>query len=174
MTGAFRSRTSGGALLFALAFSEKNILFSSDIQPESRLMIYRQVLDRAQRLTPFIHYDHDPYMVIADNGALFWMLDGYTLSTRYPYSEPAPDGENYIRNSVKATINAYSGEVRFYISDPEDPFIQTYARIFPGSVPSARRNAQGSARPHPLSRGVLFHPGEHVRLVPHDRPAGVL
>ncbi|MGA2986346.1 MAG: UPF0182 family protein [Terriglobia bacterium] len=119
-------------ILFALAFGEKNILFSSDIQADSRLMIYRQVLERAERLTPFIHYDHDPYMVIADNGALFWMLDGYTLSTRYPYSEPAPDGENYIRNSVKATINAYSGEVRFYISDPEDPFIQTYARLFPG------------------------------------------
>lgn len=119
-------------LLFALAFGEKNILFSSDIQPDSRLMIYRQVLGRVQRLTPFIHYDQDPYMVIADNGALYWMLDGYTLSTRYPYSEPAPDGENYIRNSVKATVNAYSGEVRFYISDPEDPFIQTYARMFPG------------------------------------------
>ena len=65
-------------LLFALDFGEKNILFSTDIQPDSRLMIYRQVLERAQRLTPFIHYDHDPYMVIDDNGALFWMLDGYT------------------------------------------------------------------------------------------------
>jgi hypothetical protein len=119
-------------LLFALAFGEKNILFSSDIRAESRLMIYRQVLDRARRLTPFVYYDHDPYMVIADNGALFWMLDGYTLSTRYPYSEPAPEGENYIRNSVKATINAYSGEVRFYISDPDDPFIRAYARLFPG------------------------------------------
>jgi len=119
-------------LLFALAFGEKNILFSTDIQPDSRLMIYRRVLDRARRLTPYIHYDHDPYMVIAENGALFWMLDGYTSSTRYPYSEPAPLGDNYIRNSVKATINAYSGEVRFYISDPEDPFIQTYARLFPG------------------------------------------
>ena len=119
-------------LLFAAAFSEKNILFSSDIQPDSRLMIYRRVLDRAQRLTPFIHYDHDPYMVIADNGALFWLLDGYTSSTRYPYSEPAPLGDNYIRNSVKATINAYSGETRFYISDPDDPFIQTYSQIFPG------------------------------------------
>jgi hypothetical protein len=119
-------------LLFALDFGEKNILFSTDIQPDSRLMIYRQVLERAQRLTPFIHYDHDPYMVIDDNGALFWMLDGYTSSTRYPYSEPAPHGDNYIRNSVKATINAYSGEVRFYISDPDDPFIQTYARLFPG------------------------------------------
>ena len=119
-------------ILFALDFGEKNILFSSDIQPDSRLMIYRQILQRAERLTPFLHYDHDPYMVIADNGALFWMLDGYTSSTRYPYSEPAPKGDNYIRNSVKATINAYTGEVRFYISDADDPFIQTYAHIFPG------------------------------------------
>jgi hypothetical protein len=119
-------------LLFTLAFGEKNILFSTDIQPESRLMIYRRVLDRAQRLTPFLHYDHDPYMVIAEDGALYWMLDGYTLSRRYPYSEPAPEGENYIRNSVKATVSAYTGEVRFYISDPEDPFIQTYAHLFPG------------------------------------------
>ena len=119
-------------LLFTLAFGEKNILFSGNIRPDSRLMIYRRILDRARRLTPFIHYDHDPYMVIADDGALFWMLDGYTSSTRYPYSEPAPLGDNYLRNSVKATVNAYSGEVRFYISDPEDPFIQTYARLFPG------------------------------------------
>jgi hypothetical protein len=95
-------------------------------------MIYRRVLERAQRLTPFLHYDHDPYMVIGDDHALYWMLDGYTSSTRYPYSKPAPYGDNYLRNSVKATINAYSGAVRFYISDPEDPFIQTYARLFPG------------------------------------------
>ena len=119
-------------LLFTFAFGEKNILFSTDIQPDSRLMIYRRVLDRAQRLTPFLHYDHDPYLVIAENGALFWMLDGYTSSTLYPYSEPAPKGDNYLRNSVKATINAYSGETRFYISDADDPFIQTYARMFPG------------------------------------------
>ena len=119
-------------LLFALNFGEKNILFSTDIQPDSRLMIYRQVLERVGRLTPFIHYDHDPYMVIDDKGALFWMLDGYTSSTLYPYSEPGPKGDNYIRNSVKATINAYSGEVRFYISDSEDPFIQTYAQMLPG------------------------------------------
>jgi uncharacterized membrane protein (UPF0182 family) len=119
-------------LLFTLAFGEKNILFSSDIHAESRLMIYRRVLERAQRLMPFIRFDHDPYMVIADDGALYWMLDGYTLSSHYPYSEPAADGENYIRNSVKATVSAYSGEMRFYISDPDDPFIQTYARLFPG------------------------------------------
>jgi uncharacterized membrane protein (UPF0182 family) len=119
-------------LLFALRFGEKNILFSSDISPESRLMIYRRVLERAERLTPFLSYDHDPYMVVAEDGALYWLLDGYATSERYPYSEPYGELGNYIRNSVKATINAYTGQVRFYISDPSDPLIQVYARLFPG------------------------------------------
>ena len=119
-------------LLFALDFGEKNILFSSDIHPESRLMIYRRVLDRASRLMPFLEFDSDPYMVIANDGTLDWILDGYTLSSQYPYSEPVGDGENYIRNSVKVTMSAYSGEMKFYISDPEDPLIRTYAQIFPG------------------------------------------
>jgi hypothetical protein len=95
-------------------------------------MIYRRILDRAQRLTPFLSYDSDPYMVIANDGSLYWMLDGYTTSEMYPYSEPAEGVGNYIRNAVKATVNAYSGQVRFYISDPSDPLIQAYARIFPG------------------------------------------
>jgi uncharacterized membrane protein (UPF0182 family) len=119
-------------LLFALKFGEKNVLFSSDINPESRLLIYRRVLERASRLTPFLAYDHDPYLVVAEDGALYWMLDAYTTSSMYPYSEPYGDMGNYIRNSVKATINAYNGEVRFYISDPSDPLVQAYARLFPG------------------------------------------
>lgn len=119
-------------VLFALKFGELKILLSSDIQPASRLMIYRRILDRARRLTPFITYDHDPYMVIAEDGSLFWMLDGYTTSDQYPYSEPTPELGNYIRNSVKATINAYTGEVHFYISDETDPIIQAYSRLFPG------------------------------------------
>ena len=118
-------------LLFALKFGEKNIFFSSDIRSESRLMIYRQILQRAKRLAPFLSFDSDPYMVIADDGSLYWMLDAYTTSDMYPYSEPLGDMGNYIRNSVKATINAYTGEVRFYISDPTDAIIQTYAQIFP-------------------------------------------
>ena len=119
-------------LLFALAFGEKNVLFSGDIQPSSRLMIYRRVLDRAQRLTPFLTYDHDPYMVIANDGSLYWILDGYTSSEMYPYSEPVEGVGNYMRNAVKVTVNAYSGQVRFYISDPSDPLIQAYSNIFPG------------------------------------------
>ena len=119
-------------LLFALRFGEIKILLSSDIQPESRLMIYRRILERAQRLTPFLHYDHDPYMVIANDGALYWILDGYTTSATYPYSDPTSDVGNYIRNSVKATIDAYTGQIHFYIADPTDPLIQTYSRLFPG------------------------------------------
>ncbi|MBZ5562270.1 MAG: UPF0182 family protein [Acidobacteriia bacterium] len=119
-------------LLFTAEFGEKNILFSSDIQPSSRLMIYRRVLDRAGRLTPFLRYDSDPYMVIADDGSLYWMLDAYTASSWYPYSEPTEDMGNFIRNSVKVTINAYSGAVHFYVVDPTDPLVEAYARIFPG------------------------------------------
>ena len=119
-------------LLFMLKFGQKNILFSSDIKNNSRMMIYRQILDRAQRLTPFVQFDSDPYMVVTDDGSLVWMLDGYTTSDRYPYSDPTAQMGNYIRNSVKATINAYTGQVRYYISDPTDPLIQVYSRIFPG------------------------------------------
>ena len=119
-------------LLFALRFGEIKILLSTDIRPESRLMIYRRILERVQRLTPFLRYDHDPYMVIANDGSLSWILDGYTTSASYPYSDPTEGVGNYIRNSVKATVNAYTGQVHFYVADPSDPLIQAYASIFPG------------------------------------------
>ncbi len=119
-------------LLFALRFGEWKILLSSDITPESRLMMYRRVLDRVARLTPFIDYDNDPYLVITDDGSLVWMLDGYTTSRWYPYSDPTPRVGNYMRNAVKATVSAYDGRVKFYIADSTDPLIQAYSRIFPG------------------------------------------
>ncbi len=119
-------------LLFALRFGQKNILFSTDIRNSSRLMMYRQILERAQRLTPFLSFDSDPYMVISKAGKLYWIVDGYTTSSRYPYSDPTPGVGNYIRNSVKATINAYDGRVIFYVADPNDPLIQAWSRIFPG------------------------------------------
>jgi uncharacterized membrane protein (UPF0182 family) len=119
-------------LLFSLRFGQKNILFSTDITDSSRLMIYRQILQRAERLAPFLSFDADPYMVVSNAGKLYWILDGYTTSARYPYSEPTPGVGNYIRNSVKATINAYSGRVTYYIADPNDPLIQAWSRTFPG------------------------------------------
>lgn len=131
-TGGIPVKNFWRRLLFALNFGQKNILFSTDIRPDSRMMIYRQILKRAERLTPFLQYDPDPYMVITDNGTLYWILDAYTTSNMYPYSEPTGSMGNYIRNSVKVTINAYDGHARFYISDPTDPIIQVYSRIFPG------------------------------------------
>ncbi|MHB8676375.1 MAG: UPF0182 family membrane protein [Candidatus Acidiferrales bacterium] len=119
-------------LLFALRFSNINILLSGYIQPASRIMIYRRILARVERLAPFLSYDSHPYLVVANDGSLQWIVDAYTTSRHYPYSEPTPGVGNYIRNSVKITISAYDGRVRFYISDPSDPLIRAYARIFPG------------------------------------------
>ncbi|MGH9404666.1 MAG: UPF0182 family protein [Terriglobia bacterium] len=119
-------------LLFAMRFGDINILLSGYIKPGSDIMIYRRIFDRAGRLTPFLSYDSHPYLVVRHDGSLVWILDAYTTSSHYPYSEPTEGVGNYIRNSVKATVNAYDGSVRFYISDPTDPLIQAYARIFPG------------------------------------------
>jgi uncharacterized protein len=119
-------------LLFALNFGELKILLSTDIQDSSRVMIYRSIVDRAGRLTPFLVYDHDPYLVVANDGSLVWMCDGYTTSNQFPYSESAGDIGNYVRNSVKATVNAYTGAVHFYVADSTDPLIQVYSSIFPG------------------------------------------
>ena len=96
-------------------------------------MFHREIEERVRRLAPFLVYDHDPYLVVAD-GRMFWMLDAYTLTERYPYSEAMRLGRNrgnYMRNSVKVVVDAYNGSVDFYIADMEDPLIQVYASIFP-------------------------------------------
>jgi uncharacterized membrane protein (UPF0182 family) len=116
---------------FAARFGALNVLLSNDLAPESRVMIYRNIGARVQEATPFLRFDHDPYLVIGADGRLVWMIDGYTTSVRYPYATPVR-GFNYIRNSVKATVDAYHGTVTYYIAEPEDPVIRTYAKAFPG------------------------------------------
>ncbi|MEK7299258.1 MAG: UPF0182 family protein, partial [Candidatus Margulisiibacteriota bacterium] len=118
-------------LLFALKLRDINLLISPQITRNSRLLMNRTVTELLQALAPFLTFDSDPYLVITDQGRLVWMIDAYTTSSTYPYSEPDTDGINYIRNSVKATIDAYNGTVRFYVTDPKDPIIATYKRIFP-------------------------------------------
>ncbi|OGR84269.1 MAG: hypothetical protein A2901_03625 [Elusimicrobia bacterium RIFCSPLOWO2_01_FULL_54_10] len=118
-------------LLFALRFGELKILFSGDIEPESRFLYYRQVRERASKAAPFVRFEFDPYAVVTNEGRIVWLIDGYTSTDHYPYSEKFGD-MNYVRNSVKAVVDAYDGTVRLYISDADDPLIQTYARIFPG------------------------------------------
>lgn len=118
-------------LFYAWHFGDWQILLSQEFTPESRFLFRRQIMERVETLAPFLQYDHDPYLVIADGG-LYWMLDAYTTSRYYPYSEPTPSGDlNYIRNAVKVVVDAYNGSVDFYLADPSDPIIETYQRIYP-------------------------------------------
>ncbi len=129
-------------LAFVARFGEIKILLSNDLTADSRIMIYRTVAERVRRIAPFFRFDRDPYLVVANDGRLVWLLDGYTTSDRYPYSDPVRTSDwagNYIRNSVKAVIDAYHGSVTFYIADPSDPVVRVYARSFPGLLqPLAR------------------------------------
>jgi uncharacterized membrane protein (UPF0182 family) len=119
-------------LIFAARFGSLTILLSNDITSDSRVMYYRKISERVTRLAPFVRLDGDPYLVVSPEGRLLWFLDGYTVTDRFPYSEPIRNLGNYIRNSVKAIVDAYDGTVKLYISDPADPIIQTYSKIFPG------------------------------------------
>ena len=109
-------------------------------------MIYRNVQARLKLLAGFLHWDQDPYLVITDDGRLVWMVDGYTTSLSHPYAQAFPvagldEGANYIRNSVKATVDAYTGKMELFVFDPSDPIIQAYERLFPKAVPTCIRNA---------------------------------
>jgi uncharacterized protein len=119
-------------LLFSARYATLRIALSNDITRESRILYHRQIQERVKKIAPFITFDRDAYLVIAEGGRLFWIIDGYTTSNRYPYSEPTGRLGNYIRNSVKAVVDAYDGNVSFYLSNPEDPIILAYAKIFPG------------------------------------------
>ncbi len=118
--------------LFSWYFSDPNILLTEYITAESRILFHRNIQDRVRTIAPVLRLDHDPYIVVS-GGRLFWMQDAYTTSDWFPYAQPQSSGGlNYIRNSVKVVIDAYNGSVDFYVSDPDDPLIRTYQRIFPG------------------------------------------
>jgi uncharacterized membrane protein (UPF0182 family) len=119
-------------LVFAAYFRSLKVLLSSDITNASRAMYIRNIRERAHTALPFLLFDADPYMVIDGGGRLRWILDAYTATTRYPYSEPLQNGVNYMRNSVKVVIDAYDGSVTAYQVDSADPLVRTFAKIFPG------------------------------------------
>jgi len=118
-------------LMFAIQFRDINILLTGSFTQDSRIMLHRNVIDRTREIAPFLVYDDDPYLVISDDGKLYWIQDAYTTSDRFPYSKPYSQLFNYIRNSVKVVIDAYNGDVDFYVIEPEDPIIQVYQNIFP-------------------------------------------
>lgn len=117
--------------VFAMNFQSEKILLSSDIISGSRILYYRNIIDRARKIAPFLMYDSDPYVVVSQDGRLFWIIDAYTVSHMVPYSKPLNSKINYIRNSVKVVVDAYNGTVNFYVSDPNDILIKVYSAIFP-------------------------------------------
>jgi uncharacterized protein len=127
---------------FALRLGDFNLLISSQITDKSRIMFVRDPVSMAQKAAPFLTFDHDPYAVITKNGQIDWIVDGYTTTANYPYSQNAdtqqvavgsnlPGSYNYVRNSVKVVINAYSGKMTFYDVDPNDPILKAYSAAFP-------------------------------------------
>jgi uncharacterized membrane protein (UPF0182 family) len=122
-------------LLIAAALGDlSKVPFSDAITPETRALIHRNIRERVNSIAPFLVYDSDPYIVVTADGRLVWMIDAFTESSTYPYSRHyaiAGRSVNYIRNSVKVTIDAYNGTVAFYVFDSEDPIIQAYRKIFP-------------------------------------------
>ena len=121
-------------VLFAFRFRSMNIVLSGDVTEGTRIIFHRDVMDRARLALPFLLFDPDPYMVITTDGRLEWIVDAYTVTDRYPYAQPLANGINYMRNSVKVTVDAYTGAIRAYVADPNDPMIRTLARIYPGML----------------------------------------
>ena len=126
---------------FALRYGELNLLISNQLSDDSKLIMERNVVSRVKKAAPFLYTDNDPYLALID-GNLFWIIDMYTVSDKYPYAQPAdtrrinensglPTNFNYLRNSVKAVVNAYDGTMNFYVVDENDPLILSYKDIFP-------------------------------------------
>ena len=118
-------------LVFALYFEDRNLFFTTKTTEDSRILMRRNIREAASRLAPFFVLDDDPYVVVTEEN-LFWIQDAYTTSSWYPNAAPYEEGRNYIRSSVKIVVNAYGGDVDFYLADPADPMAAAYARMYPG------------------------------------------
>jgi uncharacterized membrane protein (UPF0182 family) len=127
-------------LLFAQYLKDWQMLLTGNFTSQTKLLFRRTIRDRVQAIAPFLRFDSDPYLVAASGGGttltgqptdLYWIIDAYTTSDRYPYSDPGKNSFNYIRNSVKIVVDAYNGTVDFYVADPTDPVITTLGKIFP-------------------------------------------
>ncbi len=162
-TGGVQISNTWRKFLFGWQFDGTKFFFSGYPNSQSRIMFHRQIMDRARTLAPFLEYDKDPYIVLGKDGRLYWIIDAYTTSSYFPYSEvfhsterigykegettrtlttntaPELNGLNYIRNSVKVVINAFDGKTDFYIFDESDPLIKVWDNIFPGLFKRNRR-----------------------------------
>jgi uncharacterized membrane protein (UPF0182 family) len=144
-------------VLYAFQFGSLKILLSDDIKGSARVLYRRNIMERATTAMPFLDFDSDPYLMITDAGELKWILDAYTTSDAYPYAQRTGDGSSYMRNSVKVVIDAYEGSIDAYIAQPNDPVVQTYAKIFGGIFKPI------SAMPADIRRHVRY-PGDLFRI----------
>ena len=142
-------------VLYAFQFGSLKILLSDDIRAGAKVLYRRNVMERATTAMPFLDFDNDPYLIVTDAGQLKWILDAYTESDAYPYSQRTGDGTSYMRNSVKVVIDAYDGTVDAYIADPNDPVVKTYAKIF-GGIFKPISTMPADIRKHVRYPGDLF------------------
>jgi uncharacterized membrane protein (UPF0182 family) len=162
------------SLLMRLAatvdFGDTNIVLTGYLTDNSRMMIHRRVRERLQTLAPYLTWDNDPYLVITPEGRLVWMLDGYTTSDAHPFSRAIDvyGGINYIRNAVKATIDAYDGETHIYVFDAGDPVIAAYRTLFPSLYEDAAR-MPAEIRAHTRYAEELFRVQSNLYSVYHMR-----
>ena len=175
--GGFPMSAPGIRTLAAIQQSDWNIVLTDALTSGSRMMIRRKIPERLSTLAEFVTWDTDPYMVISDSGRLVWIVDGYLTSDAHPYSRDfafdngAPF--NYIRNSVKATIDAYDGDVHMYVFDEQDPLIKAYQRLFPTLFQPAS-DMPADLRAHTRSPEMLFRTQAEIYRTYHMRDPRVL
>lgn len=152
--------------LYAWQFASLKILLSADIAGDARVLYRRNIRERAEAALPFLEFDPEPYLVVSDSGHLKWMLDAYTMSPYYPYSQRMAGGTSYMRNSVKVVIDAYHGSVDAYIAEPSDPIIQVYTSIF-GDVFQPLADMPEDLRRHIRYPGTLFRVQASLQALYH-------
>jgi len=137
-TGGIKIGSYFQRILFAEYLKDWQMLFAQDFTDRTKLLFRRNIKERVKAIAPFLNYDRDPYLVAAKTTSqqdsqnnLFWIIDAYTTSDRYPYSDPGQNSFNYLRNSVKVVVDAYNGKVDFYMADESDPMIRTWDKVFP-------------------------------------------
>lgn len=161
-------------LVAAIAYTDPNIILTGSLQPESRMMIRRRVSERLETLAGFLTWDQDPYLVLTKEGRLVWMVDGYTTSNSHPYSHPVRTREagriNYVRNAVKATVDAYSGETNLYVFDAQDPIIRAWQQLYPGLLKAATA-MPAELREHARYPEWLFRIQAEIHLTFHMQDA---
>jgi uncharacterized membrane protein (UPF0182 family) len=170
--GGFPISSAGLRTVAAVAQSDWNILLTNQLTPESRMMIRQRVPERLSELAEFVTWDTDPYLVITDAGRLVWIVDGYLTSDAHPYARDVAfeNGQrfNYIRNSIKATVDAYDGDVHMYVFDEEDPLVGAYRRLFP-SLFQPESAMPADLRAHTRAPELLFRAQAEIYRTYHMR-----